>query len=399
MITSPVFVSSQVAINNDGSLPDTSAMFDVKSTNKGILIPRMTQVQRNAIANPASGLLIFQTDNNCGFYFNSGTSRMPVWNSLGSNRNYWINVKEFGAKGDGISDDTKSIQTALDSVVKRSETVYFPKGKYLVTAPLIIRQKTTIIGDNGGYCQYDGNEYGYDSIGSVILSKVGNNNLFTVNARDCVFEKMSLVNSYYTRPTSGSGIFMPTAGGMRIKDCLVLGFFNDIDVQNGDYFVISGTSIVDAGNYGLKISSPALPDMGDFSIVHSVFIAGPNTVTNLRYESSGGMKITDCKFNVLTGIRVPNHIEMHLNGSTGLFQITNSSIEAFTNNGISISTAPGVAYSFVFISNCEIAPYHLITGNCINIHGTIEGVTIIGNQIGNSQPLNLGYAIRLDSIN
>jgi len=33
---------SQVAINNDGSLPDNSAILDVKSTNKGMLLPRMT---------------------------------------------------------------------------------------------------------------------------------------------------------------------------------------------------------------------------------------------------------------------------------------------------------------------------------------------------------------------
>lgn len=54
-------------------------MLDVKSTSKGILVPRLTKSEREAIVAPATGLLIFQIDNDPGFYFNSGTSTAPVW--------------------------------------------------------------------------------------------------------------------------------------------------------------------------------------------------------------------------------------------------------------------------------------------------------------------------------
>jgi trimeric autotransporter adhesin len=81
-------VSAQVAINTDGSLPDNSAMLDVTSTVKGVLLPRMTQAQRNAIASPAAGLTIFQTDNTPGIYFNSGTSGSPLWVMAGSG-SFW----------------------------------------------------------------------------------------------------------------------------------------------------------------------------------------------------------------------------------------------------------------------------------------------------------------------
>ncbi|MBC7883979.1 MAG: hypothetical protein H7X99_00790, partial [Saprospiraceae bacterium] len=40
------FCQQNVAINSDGSLPDAKAMLDVKSNDKGILIPRMTTMQR-----------------------------------------------------------------------------------------------------------------------------------------------------------------------------------------------------------------------------------------------------------------------------------------------------------------------------------------------------------------
>ena len=44
----------------------------------------MTQAQRNAISNPAHALMIYQTDNNPGFYYNSGTTGSPSWTILGA---------------------------------------------------------------------------------------------------------------------------------------------------------------------------------------------------------------------------------------------------------------------------------------------------------------------------
>ncbi|CAN5890065.1 DUF1566 domain-containing protein [soil metagenome] len=63
---SAVFTATaqSVSINNDGSLPDASAMLDVKSGIKGFLPPRMTYSERNAIATPALGLMIYCS--NCG---------------------------------------------------------------------------------------------------------------------------------------------------------------------------------------------------------------------------------------------------------------------------------------------------------------------------------------------
>lgn len=52
--------------------PDSSAMLDIVSTNKGLLIPRMTSGERQAIASPAKGLLVF--DNTTGsFWYFDGT--------------------------------------------------------------------------------------------------------------------------------------------------------------------------------------------------------------------------------------------------------------------------------------------------------------------------------------
>lgn len=63
--------------------PHASAILDLSNTgSKGLLIPRMTAAHRMAISFPASGLLVYQTDDPIGFYYNSGTAGLPNWSSL-----------------------------------------------------------------------------------------------------------------------------------------------------------------------------------------------------------------------------------------------------------------------------------------------------------------------------
>lgn len=70
--------SQNVGINGDGSTPDVSAILDVKSTTKGFLVPRMTAAQKTAIATPATGLLIYQTNGTTGFYYFDGAVWQPL---------------------------------------------------------------------------------------------------------------------------------------------------------------------------------------------------------------------------------------------------------------------------------------------------------------------------------
>ena len=64
----PVSLYSQnIGINTQN--PDASAALEIQSTDAGILIPRMSEAQRNLIASPATGLLVYQTDGASGFYF------------------------------------------------------------------------------------------------------------------------------------------------------------------------------------------------------------------------------------------------------------------------------------------------------------------------------------------
>lgn len=70
-------MAQNVGINTN--MPDNSAALHVDATNKGLLIPRMSKSDRGTISLPANGLLIYQTDDSPGFYYNSGTAGSPVW--------------------------------------------------------------------------------------------------------------------------------------------------------------------------------------------------------------------------------------------------------------------------------------------------------------------------------
>lgn len=56
-----------------------------------------------------------------------------------------LSVKDFGATGDGTTDDTTAIQNALNAGTGRS--VYFPAGTYRISTTLVVKTSTTLVGD------------------------------------------------------------------------------------------------------------------------------------------------------------------------------------------------------------------------------------------------------------
>ena len=66
---------AQMGISTDASTPDNSAMLDVKSTNKGVLFPRMIQTEIEAIASPANGLVVYCTTYDKFFVYRSSQNK------------------------------------------------------------------------------------------------------------------------------------------------------------------------------------------------------------------------------------------------------------------------------------------------------------------------------------
>ena len=91
---------AQVGIGT--TAPDASSILDVVSTDKGVLVPRLTNAQISAISNPATGLLVFNTDLN-EFQYNCGLPVTPDWSKISHN----MSVKYSN------TDTTTNINTAV----------------------------------------------------------------------------------------------------------------------------------------------------------------------------------------------------------------------------------------------------------------------------------------------
>lgn len=109
--------AQNVGINN--AAPHAKSLLDLTSSDKGLLTPRMTEAQRNAmfVINDvtAKGMLVYQTDNTQGFYYYDGTA----WNIISTSSNDWSAIGNSGT-----NPNTNFIGTtdAKDFVMKTNNT-------------------------------------------------------------------------------------------------------------------------------------------------------------------------------------------------------------------------------------------------------------------------------------
>lgn len=131
-----IYSQNIVITDDDSYTANPSAMLDVKSVTKGFLVPRMTTVQRQAVVSPAAGLLVFDTNFNC-YYFYNGTSWSNIsygetWLSNGTsvylanpNNNVGVGTSAPTGKMEVKGDASIGIDEPLFAVVNaNSDTVF-----------------------------------------------------------------------------------------------------------------------------------------------------------------------------------------------------------------------------------------------------------------------------------
>lgn len=77
LLISGVSMAQGIGINEDSSTPDPSAILDVSSTSKGLLIPRMTSTERQNISSAATGLMVYDSEFESLFFYD-GSSWQPL---------------------------------------------------------------------------------------------------------------------------------------------------------------------------------------------------------------------------------------------------------------------------------------------------------------------------------
>ena len=178
-----------VSINADGSLPDNSAMLDVSDTTRGVLIPRLSQIQRDAILNPSTGLLIYQINSDSGFYFNLGTAAAPNWTRLRTavDPGDWI-IKDtnlfYNAGNVGIGTDSPPVPLEV-------------RGKQKGT----LRLSTTA---NGNYF-----DVGLDENQNLLFDPTGNQSFLMQQGGRMTIgsDSVSPFPLFITNPTGGSSFY------------------------------------------------------------------------------------------------------------------------------------------------------------------------------------------------
>jgi hypothetical protein len=89
MIFAGYALNAQVAVNKDGSSGNASAILDVKGTDGGMLVPRMTATEMGNIASPATGLMVFNTTENSFYYWNGST-----WTAINAGGGNWVETAD-----------------------------------------------------------------------------------------------------------------------------------------------------------------------------------------------------------------------------------------------------------------------------------------------------------------
>lgn len=166
-----------------------------------------------------------------------------------------VSVKDFGAKGDGSTNDTAAIQAAINYVesivpfgsvptqtgnVRRNPAIYIPAGAYIITNTLQISQQSIWIYGDG----VEESVLVLNSNTNIVAINMGTFNanppdVFVTGTQDCHFSDFGIFNNYWGYPASssqGTAIQNNGSGGLHLSNIQILGFAVGVNCPyGGDY--------------------------------------------------------------------------------------------------------------------------------------------------------------------
>jgi len=266
-----------------------------------------------------------------------------------------VNVKDFGAVGNGVVDDTAAIAAAAAYAPVGSH-LFFPQGTYLVSYGITFTQP--IIGLFGPAKIVTASSF---QTGNV-FTFTGGNTLGVHGGGQTTSYKLfyDLTFDNYTTSARGSGayIYVNPGGGLVAENTHIFNCsFNYgavcVDLEASNIDIVKNCSFFEFKTAGLIINNNVNPDAGDSCVTNNYFTSytGVATAPGILQYASGGLKITANKFNVLG-----YGYKMSLTGNTSDLLIVGNSFENATNSNI-LFYQSGSSYSFtnVVISGNQIA--------------------------------------------
>jgi glucan 1,3-beta-glucosidase len=310
------------------------------------------------------------------------TGRVPFGNG---NPDYPVfrNVKDYGARGDGVSDDTAAINAAIsagggrcgqgcDSSTTTPALVYFPPGTYVVSTPLIQQYYTHMIGDllDVPTLKAAPNFVGIAVIDANPRDNSGNN--WFTNQNNFFRQIRNFKIDVTAQPMStGTGIHWQVAQATSLQN---IEFFMIQDSSEGNrqqgLFIENGSGgfmtdlIFHGGNYGAFFGSQQFTARNlEFNNCKTAIFQVWNWIWNFH-----GLKVNNCGIG----------IDMSINDGVGSVIVQDS---VFTNTRVGVSTtySPGQqgTNGTLVIDNCDFS-----ANSPIAVQNPATGATILaGNKV------------------
>lgn len=364
--------------------PNASSVLDITSTTQGLLPPRMTTVQRNAIVTPADGLIVYDTDLKLLYsYVLSTLSWVPVSGALPR-----LNFKRIRS--------TDNLATVLATelaagggakYVLTTNTLYEINGQVVFNFPIDLNNayltgldanEDIIVKTSGNL--FDGTTGG--SIRNLTITTPGAT-VFNLNAstttltflmRDCI-----IANANSIGLISGYGLvfmsivnFSGNTNGITYNNIGQLLLSNQawFSNNNGTYEKFTGTfnliekqggfSNVNTGAFGLDVSTAGLTITGD-AVLESVVFTGPTPANYVKpYATPSATTFTGYNFNTSWTVRaagIPTEADASAVGDFSMDYPVNTGLGVTLNNsnpsnivkvGVSTGAAPTTVYSNLF---------------------------------------------------
>ncbi|GEM_PF-3257254 len=301
-LSSQVYAQS-MAIGEAGLAPLPSAMLDVVSTDKGMLIPRMPQSNRNAIVSPANGLLIWQTDGETGLY------------TYKSSSSSWVQILDTDASVFSLDGVLANGNNANNQNILNVDSLSI--GFNSPQVPLGVNDFFAIDGTNtaglryiGANMYYNGSDFKYISSeeAGVLAFTPDNTVLAHFESGTANANIPNLANSSITWDDSTVTLFsvasdsnilligQTVANRLNVNTDLTIGNYtlSPVDGNNGEALITDGSGNVSFQDPG--------DDLGDHTATQNI-ILGNRYISNNGSDSGltadgGGIRIINNEFSI-----------------------------------------------------------------------------------------------------